>query len=263
MTPARLQLAVGGVAEVTEALPDDGPRLRFAARSSQGAREPRVVVVHPAPPDGPASGALLERMAAIQVVRHPGLAPPLATGAVDGQAWVLEAVPAVTLADAIADRGGLAPAAIIELLRGAARALEALHRQGLAHGALSSTLIEWDRGVVRLHGMGRIASGDPQRDWQALGRIASEALGDSASPRSADLAAVLDRLRHAGFTGAPVTGAVILRALDRFPTGQQPAAESLVDGRGRGRRDPSERRTVILAAVAGILVLLWFLLRQP
>ncbi|MCA9768410.1 MAG: hypothetical protein KC485_06295 [Gemmatimonadetes bacterium] len=263
MTLARLRLATGGVAEILEEGSEDGPRRLFPARSPQPRQEPRVVVLHAAPPDGPGSGALLERMAAIQVVAHPGVVAPLATGELDGHAWVVEPVPARTLADATATRGGLGTAALVELVRGAARALEALHRRGITHGALAASLIEWDRGTVRLHGLGRVVGEDPQRDWQALGRIASEAAAGNGATLQAELGAVLERLRHAGFSGPTVTGDAILRALDRFPTSQHPVAESLVDGRGRGRRDPTERRTVLLAAVAGLLVLLWFLLRRP
>jgi hypothetical protein len=199
-------------------------------------------------------------MAAIRVAGHPGVVPPLATGEVEGRAWVVEPLPSATLADTVAERGGLTPAAVVELLRGTARALEALHRRGIAHGALSAAVIGWDGSAPLLHGLGRTVSADPQPDWQALGRIAGEALAGASAGSFPELAAVLDRLRHAGFDGPPVNGEAILRSLDRFPGAKAPAAESLVDGRGRGRRDPTERRTILLAALAGVLLLIWFLL---
>src|SRR5690606_40213263 len=89
----------------------DGPRRIFAARAPDepvDARPSRLVVWHPAPPDGPHPGALLDRMASIRVIAHPALAAPLATGTIDDAAWIVEPAPAsITLAARLESGGPL------------------------------------------------------------------------------------------------------------------------------------------------------------
>src|SRR5690606_29320036 len=166
---------VGPAATIVEELSRDGERRIFAARApheSPGTRPSRLVVLHPPPPAGPPAGVLLDRMASIRAVSHPVLAAPLATGADEVQAWVVEPAPMVaTLADRLAAGSVLPVHDIVRLLRDGARALAALHRRGLHHGALEAHLVTFDTAGLRIFGLGRAHSGSVADDLQALGVI--------------------------------------------------------------------------------------------
>lgn len=267
ITIAQLRLATGTAAELIEPLPHDGTLQLFAARAINSAdgRPSRVVVVHRVPPDGPTAGALLDRMASIRAASHTGIAAPLATGEVNGQGWIVEPLtPSATMAQRLAMRGGLSTSETVGLLRDTARALAALHRRGVAHGALTLSGLALEGHGVILHRLGRTTSTDTDGDWRTLGTMMQQVITQSRSGRHQFPQAIIDlvaRMTTAGTTGPGLTANEILGVLDRFPSSGTTSEFALVDGVGRGNRDHSDRRTLLLAALAGVLVVLWFLLR--
>ncbi len=267
ITIAQLRLATGTAAELIESLPGDGALQLFAARAINAADggASRVVVVHPSPPNGPTAGALLDRMASIRAGGHTGIAAPLATGEVNGQGWIVEPLSSgETVSHRVAMRGGLSTNQTVGLLRDVARALAALHRRGVAHGALTLGSITIEGQGVILHHLGRTASTDVGGDWRTLGVMLQEIISQSRSGRRQLPQGIVDlvaRMTTAGTTGPLLSANEILGVLDRFPSSGTTSEFALVDGVGRGNRDHSERRTLLLAALAGVLVVLWFLLR--
>ncbi len=264
MSLARLQLALGPAASVIQELPSGGGCRLFAARAphEDGTVASRLVVLHPSPPAGPPAGALLDRMASIHAVAHPGLAPLLATGELDGAAWAVEPTPPRrTVASRAAERGGLSTGEAIAALRQATRALVALHRRNLSHGALSADAIGLDSQGVTLHHLGRSVSFDPQADWRMLGCILRDAgVAASAGRHQRFPPELVDLVARMAQGAEPIQGDAVLALLDRFPTGS-PVADGLLDGAGHGARHAADRHTLVVTAVAGLLVLLWFLLR--
>ncbi|HET9065739.1 MAG TPA: hypothetical protein VFN22_07975 [Gemmatimonadales bacterium] len=267
VTIAQLRLATGTAAELIKPLPSDGALQLFAARAiNAGDMAPsRAVVVHPGPPHGPTAGALLDRMASIRAAGHTGIAAPLATGEVNGQGWIIEPLtPPATVAARLAVRGRLSTSETVGLLRDVARALAALHRCGVAHGALGLDGLAFEgRGII-LHQLGRSTSTDCAGDWRTLGTLLQEVMSHSPSGRHHLPQGVVDliaRMTTAGITGPALTANEILGFLDRFPSNTTTSEFALVDGVGRGNRDHSDRRTLFLAALAGVLVVLWFLVR--
>lgn len=267
ITIAQLRLATGTAAELIEALPDDGALQLFAARGINlpDSVATRIVVIHLPPPDGPTAGALLDRMASIRAAGHTGVAAPLATGEVAGQAWVVEPiVPLTTVARRLADRGGLSTGETVHVLRGVARALVALHRRGVAHGALNASVIALVGQEVVLHHLGRTVSTATDDDWRALGAMMQGIVNGGRPTRHQlppALLALIARMASPDPASPVPGGSEVLGILDRFPAGSAPDEFTLVDGVGRGTRDPAERRTLLLAALAGVVVVVWFLLR--
>lgn len=266
ITIAQLRLATGTAAELIEPLPNDGTLQLFAARpiNTADGGSSRVVIVHPLPPDGPAAGALLDRMASIRAAGHTGIAAPLATGEVNGQGWIVEPLmPATTVAQRLTLRAGLSTSETVGLFRDITRALAALHRRGVAHGALSLDGLTFEGQGAIVHHLGRTASTDTDGDWRAVGTMMHQIITQSRSGRHQLPHAIIDlvaRMTTAGTTGPQLTANEILAILDRFPSSGTASEFALVDGVGRGNRDHSDRRTLLLAAIAGVLVVLWFLL---
>ncbi len=272
MTLARLQLAVGNSALIHQELPPDGPRRIFAARAPGEAADAvvsRLVIWHPAPPDGPLAGALLDRMASIRALSHAAVVAPLATGTIDDSSWVVEPAPTgITLASRLASHGSLPHSEVVRLLRDTARALAAMHRRGICHGALSVDAIVMRGDGVQLHHLGRRLPGSVAGDLAALGTIGRAAVArqaGSGGPQRvvpAELLAILDRLDAADPAARPATADQVLTALDQFPGGDTSRAHLLFDSRGRAARDPGQRRTaMLLAGVAVLLLVIWLLIR--
>lgn len=269
ITIAELRLATGSAVELLAPLSsDDGVQL-FAAKAidTPDGEPTRTVIVHPAAPEGPTAGALLDRMASIRAAGHPGLAAPLATGEVNGQGWIVEPNPPVDTLARRLTRGGMPTSEIVGLLRDVTRALLALHRRGVAHGALTpACLTRGGDGAVVLHQLGRTASTDANADWRSLGVLTQEIVRQSRAGRDQlpeGIVSLLDRMVASGAAGPGLTGNDILGVLDRFPASGSTSELALVDRVGLGSRDHAERRTLILAALAGVAVVLWFLLRTP
>lgn len=278
MTEAQLQLAIGGTATIVAELAPDGPRRVFAARAPHepaGMRPSRLVVLHPAPPDGPQAGALLDRMASIRAVGHPVLSAPLATGMHDNQAWVVEAAPlGATLADRLAGGVVLPVQETVRLLREAARGLAALHRRGLHHGALDASALAFDTAGLRIHALGRSLEGTVSGDLAAMGCLARDAMmGDNRGaadgrPRRRhavppELAQLLDALCSDDPARRPASADAVLTALDWFPAPEQRSHRTLLDNMTRGARPPGQRRAAMWLAIAAVLLLLAWLLVRP
>lgn len=276
MTHAPLQLALGRTATLVERLPDDGALERHAARGpADGDRVTRMVVVHPPAPEGAASGALLDRMAALQALAHPGIAPPLATGAFDGRAWVVEPHdPDHLLSTRLATQGALSVQDTVRLLRDLARALAVMHRRNLSHGALTTDTVVLAANGAVLHALGRTVTFEPRRDLAGLGTIAVAALGGrSGAVDTAELlrrrpsipkalAQLLDRLQEAASARVLPTAAEVLEQLDEYPTTRGDAEHGILDGVTRGARAPGQRHMAMLLAVTAVLMMLaWVVLR--
>ncbi len=275
----RLRLAVGAAAVIDQQLEVDSGVTCFTARGPVDPADgpvTRLVFVHPPPPAGPHGGAVLDRLAAIRVIASPILASPLATGVFDDGTWVVEALPTgTTLAERVREMGPLPAQRVIRLVRDSARALSALHRQGLVHGGVIAASVEETGDGFRLHGLARRFDATVSDDLHALGVLAWIALtgrepapGDRAPRRlRPKIPAQLDRLVATLLepipTGRPVSAETILEALDWFPVREPTDLGTLIDGAGRGARPPGERRAAVLLGVIGVLVLLgWLLLRQ-
>lgn len=272
---SRLQLSVGAAATIVEELSGDGVRRLFAALAPHepaGARPSRLVVLHPAAPDGPAPGAMLDRMASIRAVSHPVLAAPLATGSESGRVWVVEPAPMVaTLAERLA-AGSLLPVHdTVRLLRDGARALAALHRRGLHHGALDASVVTFDTAGLRIFGLGRTQGGSVSDDLHALGSLAQRALHGEAETGNGRHRrhAVPEQLEQLllGMTNEdpgqrPANADTVLTALDWFPSPGQSAHRTLLDGASRGARPAGHRHAAMLLAVAAVVLFLaWLVIR--
>jgi hypothetical protein len=234
-----------------------------------------MVLLHPPPPEGPVPGRLLDRMATIRTLQHTGLAAPLATGDLEGRAWVVERRPTATLDSRIDTTGVLSVQETVRILREIARALSALHRAGLAHGMLSAAAIESRGDSVVLHHLGHADGGAVPNDLADLGRVAWLLLvgrpsgpGDRApGVHRKSLPEALDQL-VAGLldpdpAARPASAELVLEALDRFPVREATPLRALIDGAGRGARSPRERQTAIALGVVGMAVLLAWLFLRP
>ena len=269
VTLTRLQLAVGSSAVLIEELPHEGPLRIFAARAPHDPPDhlSRLVVLHPEPPAGPVAGALLDRMASIRAVSHPTVVAPLATGAFDAQAWVIEPAPAgELLASRISAGGSLSYQEVIRLLRDLSRALAALHRRGVHHGAIGVDAITLTRDGARLNHLGRSVTGSVADDLQMLGALGQQALcGDSARQRRlapASLDALLEALAEPGSGKRFATADAVLVALDQFPAGDSAVERGLLGLTGAGARPAGHGRTaMVLAAVAVVFLVVWFVIR--
>jgi len=279
VTLARLQLALGRAATLVEPLDDDGPRQRFAARAPsdrEGDTPSRLVIVHPAAPAGPTSGALLDRMAAIRAAGHPSVAAPLATGDVDGRAWVVEPHdPGHLVSHRLLQQGKLSVHDTIRLLRDLARALAALHRRQIGHGALTAETATLGRDGATLHGLGRGVAFSPAADLSALGRLGVLALlgrqptdGTAELVRQrpavpATLVQLLDTMLRCESARTPLTADAVLESLDEFPARRSLGSRGIVEGISRGARLPGQRRVAMLLAVLAIGLLVAWLVVRP
>jgi hypothetical protein len=270
-----LQLSVGAAAAIAEELPRDGARRVFAARApheAAGVRPSRLVVLHPPPPEGPTPGAMLDRLASIRAVSHPVLAAPLATGHDSGQVWVVEPAPMVATLSERLRAGSLLPVHdTVRLLRDGARALAALHRRGLHHGALDASVVTFDTAGLRVFGLGRARGGSVAEDLRALGELAQQALegepaeGHAGRRRHAlpeQLEQLLASLTDEESARRPANADAVLSALDWFPSPEQASHRSLLDGTSRGARPAGHRQAAMLLATCAVaLFLVWLVLR--
>lgn len=268
VTLTELRLATGTAAELIEHLPTAPEGFQFFTARAVDAPDrgaTRIVVVHPPPPRGATSGILLDRMASIRAASHPDLAAPMAIGEVNGRGWIVEPLaPSPSLADRVRTRGHLSTSELLSVFRGLTRALAALHRTGVAHGALSLECITLDQQRVTVYHLGRTSSTDTARDWKTIGTLLSGVIRQDQSARHPPpplLLTLLSRLADSHESDPPPSPMEILGILDRFPPGRTTEEHRIMEGVGRGHRSHRDRRTLILGAIAGVLVVVWFLLR--
>jgi len=168
---AQLQLSLGCVAELGAELSVAGDRRVFAAVARADGRR-LTVTLHPAPPLGPDPATVAGRLAQIGALRHAALDLPIASGELDGRAWVIDAIPALpALADRLAGRP-LSIAHAVSAIRDLARALVAMHRSGAFHGAIGLNTVTIGPDGARLGGFAASQTGSPQDDVDALGLVA-------------------------------------------------------------------------------------------
>ena len=146
----RLQLSLGAVAVLGDEIAGVAGRRRFAAHERETRRR-IIVTLHAPSPSGPALPALQRRLDVLRELGHATLDLPLACGEVDGCAWVAELAPSVpTLSDRLA--GGPLPLhQAVSMIRDVTRALVAMHRRDICHGAIELDAIPPDdlRRMVR------------------------------------------------------------------------------------------------------------------
>ena len=141
-TRPRLQLSLGGAALLGEERPSLGGRRIFAANCRESGAA-LLVTLHPLPPEGPAPRAMLGRASRLQALAHPRLNTPIASGDLDGRAWVVEPAPtSPSVLLRLSDSGALGVKEGVRVLREVTRAVASLHRTGLAHGALELETVQ-------------------------------------------------------------------------------------------------------------------------
>ncbi len=264
----RLRLLLGAVVDLIGEEAATGGRRVFLGRGRQdlpSGAPTRRLVLHPLPPDGPTGVALQHRADLLLVLTHPAIAAPIATGEFEGRAWVVEPIPPGTpLSAHLMTRGSLSVREAVAILRDVARALTALHRRGMVHGALSTTAVHLDRRGTVLTGFGIATTGSVAEDLRALGRLGWEMLvgpvpdGASGRPLRAhrpsapvELEQLIEGLlAKDGAPPRPTRAAEALDALDRFPAISPSTITNFFGGvAGGGRR--VRRSTRWLTGAAG------------
>jgi hypothetical protein len=263
----RLQLALGTRAMLAAEIPGaDGRRAFRAAHDGEVAV---VVTVHRAPPGGPTVEMMHDRIDRLRQLGHDIIDVPLGDGDLDGHVWVMEADPTLpSVRDRLA-RGPLPLAHGVSVIRDLTRALAAMHRRGITHGAIDLQTIRIGDGL-RICGLGQAVGGSVREDIDALGRVAWSLLsgepdGDPARPLSAirrGVAPGLDllfvALRAPDPHDRPQGAQDILEALDAVPTRRSNSLASIVDG---GMHDGRPRRGLVWLVVGGAVLLLLALLQ--
>jgi hypothetical protein len=263
----RLQLSLGAVAELGDEIACIAGRRRFAALERESGRR-IIVTLHAPSPVGPAFSALQRRLDGLRELAHATLELPLACGEIDGCAWVADLAPTVpTLSDRLV-AGPLALNQAVSMIRDLARALAAMHRRDICHGAIDLDAIGTDGNGARLGGAG-LSLGDARReDLDALGLVAWALLSGERRPAavrplsvlrrgvSPELDALCASLVAECPAERPQRAEAILDALDAIPTPRRPLA-SLVD---QGWYDARPRRglgwLMFGAALVALAVLL-------
>jgi hypothetical protein len=263
----RLQLSLGAVAELGDEIAGVAGRRRFAALE-RGTDRPVVVTLHAPSPAGPAVTALQRRLDGLRELGHASLALPLACGDLDGCAWVADLAPSVpTLSDRLAARP-LPLNQAVSMIRDLARALAAMHRRDVCHGAIDLDTICIDGNGVRLGGVGLSLGGVRREDLDALGLVSWALLSGERRPTAVRPLSVLRRgvspeldalcaslvAEHPG--DRPQRAEAILDALDAIPTPRRPLG-SIID---QGWQDARPRRglgwLMFGAALVALAVLL-------
>jgi hypothetical protein len=168
---ARLQLSLGSIAELGAELTVGSDRRTFAAISRADGKR-ATVTLHSAPPLGPDPAALVQRLTQIRALHHAAIDLPIASGELDGCAWVLEAIPVLPSAEDRLTGRPVSIAHAVSAIRDLARALTAMHRAGVAHGAIDLHTVTIGPDSARLGGLAASHSGSPQGDLDALGLVA-------------------------------------------------------------------------------------------
>lgn len=268
---ARLQLSLGNRAVLGEEHPARGSVRIFSATAPTGTAA--RVYLHP--PHGGGVGSWHDRIRQLGELRHPSLLPPDATGTTEDGIWVLEPLGAgPTAHERLQAHGALSVADAVRHLREIARGLVAMHRRGVAHGALGVDTVHMSPDATVVSGMGAALASEPEQDLRAFGRLAWTIL-TGAEPAGAprpisrvragiptDVASALDRLLAPETAPRTLRAEAVLEAFDAYPTPHESPLAGLLDRAGRGARDRRNRAVMIGVAVVGLAVLVGFLLLQ-
>ena len=261
----RLQLSLGDRAELGEESLVGADRRAFVASTRDGGIAV-VVTLHQAPPGGPDPDAMQSRVSRLRELEHGVVDVPLAAGNLDGHAWVMEAVSLLPSARDRLAAGRVPLAEGVSAIRDLARALAALHRRGITHGAIDLQTVRIGSAGLRLGGVGQALGGSVRDDLDALGEVAWSLLSGEVERRSArplstirrgvapSLDALCAHLRAPDPRHRPQRAEAVLDALDAVPTRRSSPLESIVDVGVHDVRPP--RGVAWLVVGAAILLLL-------
>jgi serine/threonine-protein kinase len=125
---------------------------------------------------------------------HPNVLEVYETGEASGLRFVaMRWISGPTLASVLADGGGLETGHALAIAGQVAAALDAAHAQGIAHGAVkaSNVLLDGDHAYLADFA----ASGSPDADLRALGRLLKAMTGRQAPSGAASAAALVRAAR--------------------------------------------------------------------
>ncbi|HEY4101185.1 MAG TPA: hypothetical protein VGM20_09940 [Gemmatimonadales bacterium] len=265
---ARVQLAIGAAARLGDEV-HGAPGLRVFEAADRNGGAAMIVSVHQAPPVGPTPAALSERLTRLGALEHPALELPLSCGAVDGMAWTLETASALPTARDRVVRSPLPLSEGVAAVRDLGRAIVAMHRAGLTHGAIGLDTVQWNPDGVKLGGAALSMGVSVRDDLDALAQLAWTLFsGQMRTPGSPRLSAIrrrvpprLDDLCVAMFAADPAarpqSAEEILDVLDVIPTRRTSEFPAMLDA---GFFDSRPRRQapwlmvgIAVAALAAIL----------
>jgi hypothetical protein len=267
----RLQLALGGDTVISDEQPALRGRRVYTAHAPEQGRL-LLVTLHPAPPEGPSPLVLREKLSRLNELNHASIDLPIAVGEIEGRAWVVEKESdGVTVAAWVAERGPRPVREAVRVVRDVARALVAMHRRGLAHGALGLDTVWLTPEGTRITGLVLSEGGNAGDDLDGLARIArmlfyGERPGSASTRRRLppEIAALLESMGSDDPARRPLRAEVVLGVLDTFPVEQASALGALIDSAGRGARSRPKHTTFGLLVLGGaiVLILLYLASRQ-
>jgi hypothetical protein len=262
----RLQLNLGLLVNLGEEVPSPAGGRAFAAMRRDGG-EPVVVVVHRASPDGPDAGRMRQRLAQLRDLDHGVLDLPLGDGDLDGHFWSIEAATLPSAQDRL-EAGQLPLPLAVSAIRDISRALTAIHRRGITHGAINLRTVRVGEDSARLTGFGDSLGGSVRGDLDALGFVAWALLTGEMEQSSARLLSkirrgvppALDALCASFCARNPVDrpqrAEAVLAALDAIPTRRRNPIASIVDGDWHDVRPRRALGWLVVAAALIVLVVL-------
>ncbi|HRP07768.1 MAG TPA: hypothetical protein PLL69_04710 [Gemmatimonadales bacterium] len=146
-------------------------------------------------------------------------------------------------------------------LREAARALAALHRRGLHHGALvaDAMLLKGDHMVI--HHLGRSTVGSVADDLYRLGAIISSSLPRHREGALPALHVLLGRMTDPDRGRRPDSAEEVLAALDPLPGRGNDRGLLIAGAPHDSRAVVAPRHLLIVVAVLVTMLLAWWLMR--
>lgn len=263
----RLQLNLGLQMDFGDEVPSEAGGRAFAAIQREGG-ESVVVVVHRAPPDGPDATAMRGRLAQLRQLEHGVLDLPTSDGDLDGHFWSVDLVSPFPAANDRLDDGRLPIPLAVSVIRDLARALAAIHRRGITHGAIDLHTVRIGDAGARLGGFGDTLGGSVRGDLDALGYVAWALLSGDMEQSSVrrlskvrrGVPASLDKL-CASFCARntadrPQRAETVLEALDAIPTRRRNPLTTIVDGDWHDVRPRRAFGWLVFGAAIVVLALL-------
>ncbi len=260
---SRLQLAIAGEAVLDEERPALRGRREYTAHAPDAGR-PLRVTLHPTPPEGPSPERLQEKLSRLKELDHASVILPIAVGEIEGRAWVVDEEPeAVTVAVRLAEQGPQPVRQAVRVVRDVARVLVALHRRGLAHGALGLDTVLLVPEGTRITGLALSEGGNASDDLDALATLAralfyGDRPGSASSSRRLppEIAALLEAMGSDQPGRRPQKAVAVLGVLDTFPVEQASTLGALIDSAGRGARSRPMHTTLGLLVLGGVILVI-------